>query len=101
MPGHPSVRSGGRRPFPLPCGAVRGVPDALADPQLLAREMIASVEHVAAGSLKVLGVPIKLSETPGSVRSAPPVLGQHTVQVLNELGYTSDAIEQLRTARAI
>jgi crotonobetainyl-CoA:carnitine CoA-transferase CaiB-like acyl-CoA transferase len=85
----------------VPCGAVREVPDVLADPQLLARHMIEAVEHVTAGPLKVLGVPIKLSETPGSVRTAPPVLGQHTVQVLNELGYASEAIEQLRVARAI
>ena len=70
----------------VPCGAVRDVPDALSDPQLLARHMIEAVEHAAAGTLKVLGVPIKLSETPGSVRTAPPMLGQHTMQVLGELG---------------
>src|SRR6185503_5724632 len=62
----------------VPCGAVRNVPDALSDPQLAARNMIEAVEHAAAGTLKVLGVPIKLSETPGSVRTAPPTLGQHT-----------------------
>ena len=48
--------------------------------------MIAAVEHVAAGMVKVLGVPVKLSDTPGSVRAAPPALGQHTEQVLAELG---------------
>ena len=65
----------------VPCGAVRDVPDALSDPQLAARHMIEAVEHAAAGTLRVLGVPIKLSETPGSVRTAPPTLGQHTMQV--------------------
>jgi crotonobetainyl-CoA:carnitine CoA-transferase CaiB-like acyl-CoA transferase len=70
----------------VPCGAVRDVPDALSDPQLSARNMIEAVEHAAAGMLKVLGVPIKLSETPGSVRTAPPTLGQHTAQVLAEIG---------------
>jgi formyl-CoA transferase/CoA:oxalate CoA-transferase len=85
----------------VPCGAVRDVPDALSDPQLLARNMIEAVEHAAAGTLKVLGVPIKLSDTPGSVRTAPPTLGQHTAQVLAELGMTVDEIEGSRRVSAI
>jgi len=85
----------------VPCGAVRDVPDALSDPQLLARNMIEAVEHATAGTLKVLGVPIKLSETPGSVRTAPPTLGQHTTQVLADLGITLDEIDELRRANAI
>jgi crotonobetainyl-CoA:carnitine CoA-transferase CaiB-like acyl-CoA transferase len=80
---------------------VRDVPDALSDPQLAARHMIEAVEHAAAGTLKVLGVPIKLSETPGSVRTAPPTLGQHTAQVLAELGMTLDDVEDVRRASAI
>jgi len=88
-------------PAGVPCGSVRDVPDALADPQILARHMIEAVEHVAAGSLKVLGVPIKLSDTPGSVRTAPPVLGQHTADVLRELGTASDEIDELRRTNAI
>jgi formyl-CoA transferase/CoA:oxalate CoA-transferase len=85
----------------VPCGAVRDVPDALADPQLAARHMIEAVEHAAAGTLRVLGVPIKLSETPGSVRTAPPTLGQHTATVLTELGMTANDIEGLRRTGAI
>jgi formyl-CoA transferase/CoA:oxalate CoA-transferase len=85
----------------VPCGAVRDVPDALSDPQLVARNMIEAVEHAAAGTLKVLGVPIKLSETPGSVRTAPPTLGQHTAQVLAEIGMTMDEIDGLRRVSAI
>ena len=85
----------------VPCGSVRDVPDALSDPQLAARHMIEAVEHAAAGTLKVLGVPIKLSETPGSVRTAPPTLGQHTAHVLTELGMTAGDIEGLRRTNAI
>jgi len=85
----------------VPCGSVRDVPDALSDPQLMARQMIEAVEHAAAGTLKVLGVPIKLSETPGSVRTAPPTLGQHTAQVLAEIGMTIGEIDDLRRASAI
>jgi crotonobetainyl-CoA:carnitine CoA-transferase CaiB-like acyl-CoA transferase len=67
----------------------------------MARQMIEAVEHAAAGTLKVLGVPIKLSETPGSVRTAPPTLGQHTAQVLAEIGMTIGEIDDLRRASAI
>jgi crotonobetainyl-CoA:carnitine CoA-transferase CaiB-like acyl-CoA transferase len=80
----------------VPCGSVRDVAGALSDPQIEARRMIEAVEHVAVGSLKVLGVPIKLSATPGAVRAAPPVLGQHTDAVLQELGFERDAIGKMR-----
>jgi crotonobetainyl-CoA:carnitine CoA-transferase CaiB-like acyl-CoA transferase len=85
----------------VPCGAVRDVPEALVDPQVLAREMVQSVEHATAGLLNVVGVPIKLSETPGSVRTAPPTLGQHTVAILREMQLDDDEIERLRRARVI
>jgi formyl-CoA transferase len=80
----------------VPCGAVRDVRDALADPQVDARAMIAAVENAAGTMVKVLGVPLKLSETPGTVRTAPPALGQHTDQVLIELGLSGDDIAALR-----
>lgn len=85
----------------VPCGAVRDVPEVLADPQVDARAMVAAVEHAAAGMVKVLGVPLKLSGTPGSIRSAPPALGQHTDAVLRELGLQQEAIDALRAARNI
>jgi formyl-CoA transferase/CoA:oxalate CoA-transferase len=85
----------------VPCGNVRDVPEALADPQIVAREMIQSVEHATAGMLKVVGVPIKLSETPGSVRTAPPILGEHTTAILRELQIDDDEIARLRGQRVI
>jgi crotonobetainyl-CoA:carnitine CoA-transferase CaiB-like acyl-CoA transferase len=86
----------------VPCGSVRDLHDVFADPQLSAREMIASVEHASAGSLRVLGVPIKLSGTPGAVRTAPPTLGQHTDAVLrDDLGMGQAEIDRLRDRKAI
>jgi len=85
----------------VPCGAVRAVPDVLADPQVQARRMIEAVEHAAAGLVKVLGVPVKLSETPGSVRTAPPTLGQHTDAVLREIGFDTGQIDRMHTDGAI
>ena len=84
----------------VPCGAVRSVPEALSDPQVSARRMIETVEHAVLGSMKVLGTPIKLSDTSASVRSAPPTLGQHTDKVLAELGLSGTEITALKT-RAI
>jgi crotonobetainyl-CoA:carnitine CoA-transferase CaiB-like acyl-CoA transferase len=85
----------------VPCGAVRDIPEVLADPQIDARAMIAAVEHAAAGTVRVLGVPLKLSETPGGVRSAPPLLGQHTDHVLQELGMSAQDIDGLRRRKVI
>jgi crotonobetainyl-CoA:carnitine CoA-transferase CaiB-like acyl-CoA transferase len=85
----------------VPCGAVRDVGEVLADPQLDARAMIEQVDHVAAGQLRVLGMPVKLSATPGAVRWPPPTLGQHTDAVLRELGLTDQEIGDLRSAKAV
>lgn len=91
----------GLRRAGVPCGAVRDVAEVLGDPQLGARGMIAAVEHAALGHLRVLGVPIKLSATPGAVRSAPPTLGQHTDRILREFGLSTSDIATLRADNAI
>ncbi|MFN7130648.1 MAG: CaiB/BaiF CoA transferase family protein [Myxococcales bacterium] len=66
----------------MPVGAINDVATALAHPQLQARGMIASLAHPVAGDIRVLGVPARLSDTPGEVRSPPPLLGEHTREVL-------------------
>ena len=86
----------------VPCGAVRSVAEAMSDPQILARAMVETVSHPAIGPLQVLGLPVKLSDTPGGVRTPPPRLGEHTRQVLSgDLGLTDEEIEHLKAARAI
>ena len=80
----------------VPCGAVRSVADALADPQIAARDMVETLTHPTIGALKVLGLPTKLSETPGSMRTHPPKLGEHTRRVLGQdLGMDTAEIERL------
>ena len=68
----------------LPCGPIQTVGQVCDDPQVLARDMIVPLEHPKAGSIRVTGIPIKLSETPGAVHSPPPVLGEHTTDVLQD-----------------
>jgi crotonobetainyl-CoA:carnitine CoA-transferase CaiB-like acyl-CoA transferase len=80
----------------VPCGAVRNVAEALQDPQIAARAMIETVNHPALGALRVLGIPVKLSETPGSVRTAPPMLGEHTRRILeSDLAMTAAEVNRL------
>lgn len=85
----------------VPCGAVRTVPEVLADPQLAARDMIVPLQHEAAGTIRVLGIPPKLSDTPGQVRTPPPMLGEHTEAILRELEFSDDRIAALRRVAAI
>jgi crotonobetainyl-CoA:carnitine CoA-transferase CaiB-like acyl-CoA transferase len=74
----------------------------LEDPHLHARDMIASAEHAVLGAVRVLGVPIKLSDTPGGIESAPPVLGQHTEQILRgDLGMRDAEIAELRASQTV
>jgi crotonobetainyl-CoA:carnitine CoA-transferase CaiB-like acyl-CoA transferase len=86
----------------VPCGSVREVAEVLKDEQLTAREMVQVVEHAAAGAVSVLGIPIKLSDTPGAVRTAPPALGQHTDGILKtDLGLSDTEVEELKRTGAV
>jgi crotonobetainyl-CoA:carnitine CoA-transferase CaiB-like acyl-CoA transferase len=86
----------------VPCGAVRSIDEALADPQVLAREMVQAVDHPTIGALKLLGLPVKLSATPGSVRTPPPRLGEHTLSVLTrDLGLSDTVVAALAGAGVV
>jgi crotonobetainyl-CoA:carnitine CoA-transferase CaiB-like acyl-CoA transferase len=72
-----------------------------ADPQVQHNQMVIEVNHARVGKLKVGGIPAKLKKTPGAVRLAPPTLGQHTREVLQELGLTDADMERLRQTGVI
>jgi crotonobetainyl-CoA:carnitine CoA-transferase CaiB-like acyl-CoA transferase len=79
----------------VPAGPINRISDMLADPQVRARQMVVELDHPRAGSVPALGLPIKFSDTPGSVRSAAPLLGQHTREVLRSLGYSDAQVDAL------
>ena len=86
----------------VPSGPINSVEQVFEHPQVLARKMVLEVEHPTAGALRMAGIPYDMSGTPGSVRLAPPLLGQHTDEILRErLGLTPQRIAQLRESGAI
>ena len=85
----------------IPCGPINDYAQVLADPQVVARNMVVEVEHPTLGSLKTLGSPIKLSATPPDVGRRAPLLGEHTDEILAEAGFGKDDIAALRLSGAI
>jgi crotonobetainyl-CoA:carnitine CoA-transferase CaiB-like acyl-CoA transferase len=80
----------------VPCGPVNDVLAAFDQPQARAREMRVVVTHPTLGPMDQIGLPIKLTATPASIRSAPPLLGEHSAQILAELGYSDAEVATLR-----
>lgn len=86
----------------VPCGRINSVAEAFAEPQAAARAMIETVDHPAIGALKLVGMPYKFSDTPAAVRLPPPLLGEHTDEILAaELGLDAAAIAALRAGGVI
>jgi crotonobetainyl-CoA:carnitine CoA-transferase CaiB-like acyl-CoA transferase len=85
----------------VPCAPVYDVSEVPADPQVKARQMIFEMETESFGRLNQLATPIRISHNPLIVRSGPPKLGQHTLEMLRELGYSTRDVERLKTVGAI
>jgi formyl-CoA transferase/CoA:oxalate CoA-transferase len=85
----------------VPTGPVLDVEQLFADPQVAAREMLLELPHPEVGTFRTTGLPIKLSRTPGGVRCAPPLHGEHTEAVLEECGFDASTIARLRREEVI
>lgn len=89
-------------PAGIPMGAINTIDRVVDHPQVEARGMLVEHEHPVAGKVRMVGVPVRLSETPGAIRTPAPLLGQHTDEVLSDrLGLDDEEIERLRRAGAI
>ncbi len=89
------------RPLDIEVGPVNDPAEAFSDAQLLHRQMVLELDHPIRGKTRQVGLPVKLSETPGAVRGVAPLIGQDTQEILKELGYAESGIEELHRARAI
>lgn len=77
----------------VPAAPIQTVEDVFNDPQVLARNMLVSLNHPTAGTIRQVGVPLKMSHTPGSVRTPPPLLDQHRDEILAQFNLTEDPVE--------
>ncbi|MEE8421343.1 MAG: CaiB/BaiF CoA-transferase family protein [Dehalococcoidia bacterium] len=80
----------------LPPGPVYELDEVFEDPQVIHNEMVLEAEHPAYGTVKLTGFPVKLSDTPATLRISPPTVGQHNEEVLREFGYSDDEIRALQ-----
>ena len=85
----------------IPCGPINDYAQVFADAQVRAREMVVEVEHPRLGRVRSLGSPIKMSATPANPARRAPLLGEHTNEILTEMGMSEEEIARLRASGAI
>ena len=85
----------------IPCGPINDYAQVFADPQIAARGMVLETDHPVLGRLRTLGSPIKLSATPADASRRAPLLGEHTDEILMDLGLSADEVATLRANGAI
>lgn len=86
----------------VPCGPINSIDQVLEDPQVQSREMVIDVPHSNAGFVRMIASPLKIPTSPPVVRLPPPLLGEHTEQILHEmLGFEEKQVQELRTAQVI
>ena len=85
----------------IPCGPIYTMEDIFKDPQVLHRDMLKELPHSKAGKVKVTGIPVKLLDTPGELRTGPPLLGEQTEEILRDLGYNQSDIDGFKTEKVI
>jgi len=85
----------------VPCGAINTIPEVFAEPQVKAREMLRQAAHPVSGSAPLVASPMRFTESPLAYDRAPPLLGQHSNEVLHDLGFNNEQIARLRTAGII
>jgi crotonobetainyl-CoA:carnitine CoA-transferase CaiB-like acyl-CoA transferase len=85
----------------IPAGPVYAMDGALDHPQTRHREMVVERSHPVLGTVSLLGLPVKFSETPGDVHRIPPELGEHTDEILHEIGLEEDDVNRLREQKIV
>jgi len=85
----------------VPAGPIRDYRESCSDPHTLAREMVVELDHPVEGRIRSLGIPVKLSATPGTIRRVAPALGEHTDEILAAAGFSADEIAAMRAEGAV
>jgi crotonobetainyl-CoA:carnitine CoA-transferase CaiB-like acyl-CoA transferase len=85
----------------IPCGPIATMDQVFNHPQVIARDMVAHMDHPEAGEIKLVGSPIKLSRTKTKIERHPPIAGEHTAEILQQAGYSQEEIEHLKEKNII